>query len=657
VDSGDSVSDPGEVITQHRPISPDIKNEQSTNGFNDTKNLKSDILQHQCHVVEEFGVRDSNDSFILEQSKSSRRKLRLKKDSLQGQASKRYEGSVRHGDSDTMSTDLSRLMNGAHRPLRERFVKTNTRSCNPKFSEKYHCSSNRLRDRYDFQSCSCSQNADYRPKDRYHMPAIRSGREIKITNKTDPTMDMPRSLYRGSKYSYGCFIPDNCVLPKGKLSSNTLGRDIIHTRKIWEPMDARRRGSRGNSGSDVNSRAAVAANQSEGLEFEKADTECSSEISGNLSKDDTMSSHESCVSDRTTSSTGFVTVTKSGCFSKDGAVSSSMSTSCGDPTLSSSSSDNCSSCLSEGDSSSTSSGAQNGESSSTSDSEDASPQSEGRDDTSHNKCRTNGGSSFMRTSAEFEVTSCEAANFPREEPRKAAQISDNGGFGFVTPPQHQHILPMHDQSIHMPIFSSPAVGYQNQSAVSWQASPNGLVPFPQPNHFVSPPSPLGYSLPASHSSEFGMQYNPLQAISASLFNARDHSLYQPNNRVYVSSPKEQMKNFSITEPVSSESPLERQFPDRPIPSKPPSNGQNGSAGNAYRLHDDSSSFSLFHFGGPMVATTRFPVSLIEESKEESNGRSTPKSAAAQADIACSKDMSIEEYSLFSTGNTARFSIF
>ena len=66
---------------------------------------------------------------------------------------------------------------------------------------------------------------------------------------------------------------------------------------------------RGNSGSDVNSRAVVVVNKSEGPEFEKADTECSSQISGNLSKDDTMSNRESCVSDRTTSSTGFVTMT------------------------------------------------------------------------------------------------------------------------------------------------------------------------------------------------------------------------------------------------------------------------------------------------------------------------------------------------------------
>ena len=83
----------------------------------------------------------------------------------------------------------------------------------------------------------------------------------------------------------------------------------------------------------------------------------------------------------------------------------------------------------EGDSSTTSSGAQNGESSSTSDSEDASPQSEERDDASHNKCRTNGGSSFMRTSSEFEVAGCVTADFPREEPR---QISDNRDFGCMT---------------------------------------------------------------------------------------------------------------------------------------------------------------------------------------------------------------------------------
>lgn len=655
VDSADSVSDPGEVITLHRPSSPDIKDDESSNGCIDTKNLKNDNLRHQCLVDEEFGVRDSSGSFILEQSKSSRRKLRLKKDSLLGQASKWYEGSVRHDESDALLTDSCRLTNGGHRPLRERFVKTNMRNCNPKFSEKYHCSSNRLRDRYDFQSCSCSQNSDYRPKDGYHMSTVRSIREIKTANKTEPTIDMPRPSYRGSKYSHGCFLADNCALPKGKLSSGTPGRDIIHTRQVWEPMDARRKGTRSNSGSDVNSRAAVVTNQSEGIEFDKTDVECSSEISGNLSKDDTMSNHESCRDGRKTSGTGFGTVTKSDC---DALFPLPVGNSCVDPTMSSSSSDNCSSCLSEGDSGTSSSSAQNGESSSTSDSEDASPQSEGMDATSDNQCRTNGGSSFMRTSTEFERVGCTAGNFPKDEPRKAAQFPDIGGFGFDTSSQQPHILPMHNQSIHMPVFSSPAVGYHSQNAVSWQAPPNGLMPFHQPNHFVFSPNPLGYSLPVPRSSEFGVQYNPLQTITTPLYNARQHSLCQTNNGAYAASSREQIKSFRVAEPPSNMSPLERRFPDKQMPLKPASKVQNGNAGSASRLQDENNScFSLFHFGGPMAGATGFnasPVSL----KEDNTGRSTPESAAAQADVTCSKeDSTIEEYSLFSTGNGARFSIF
>lgn len=652
VDSGDSVSDPGEVITPGELITPDIKVEQSF----DTKNLQNDGLRHHCSADEEFGVRDSNGSFILEQSKSSRRKLRLKKDSLPGQASKWYEGSVQHDESDAMLTDSSRLMNGAHRPLRERVMKINTRASNPKFSEKYHSLSNRLRDRYDSQSCSCSQNGDYRPKDGYHMSTVRSVREIKTAHKPEPALDVPRPLYRGNKYINGCFIPENCVLPKGKLSSSSPGRDVIHTRQVWEPTDARRKGTRSNSGLEVNSRTVVVANQSVGMQ-DKTDNECSSEFPGNLCKADGLSNDfEGCEDVRKTSTTGFVTLTKSDCYSKDGALSPfSLAISCGDPTVSSSSSDNCSSCLNEGDISTSSSG-KNGESSSTSDSEDSSPQSEGRDDNPLNKCRINGEGSFMRTSAEFEVVDCVSANFPMDEPRKAVQISDNGGFRFDTPPPQQHILPMQSQSIHMPVFSPPAVGYHNQSTVSWQASPNGLMQFPQPNHFVFPPNPLGYSLPPPRSSEFGIHYNPLQAITTPVFNARHHPLYQPNNRVYVANPKEQIKNFSVAEPVSCVSPLERQFPERRMPSKAPSNGQILSAGNPSRPSDCGSSFSLFHFGGPTAAAKGFNAAA--SLNEESTGRLTAISAAAEADVTCSKeDATIEEYSLFSTGNGARFSIF
>ncbi|ONK65349.1 uncharacterized protein A4U43_C07F36200 [Asparagus officinalis] len=638
LDSGDSVSDPGEVVTPHRPISPDVEDEQSPNGCIDTKNLKSDSLQHQCHIDEETGVQDSNSSFIIEQSKSSRRKMRLKKDSLSGPAPKWYDDSGHHDGSDTILTDSSRLNNGGHRPMRERVVKTNTRSCNPKFGEKYHSSSNRQRERYDSQSCSCNQNSDYRQKDGFQISTMRPVREIKTTYRTEAMLDMPRPMYRGSKYGHGCFTPDSCAPPRGKLSSSSPSRDIIHTRQVWEPMDSRRKGTRSNPGSDVTSRAAVVANQCEEIQLGKADTEHSSP------KADTLSSgYEDCEDSKNSSSTGFVTVMKSECYSKDGAVSSfSMNNSCVDPTMSSSSSDNCSSCLSEGDISTSSSG-KNTESSSTSDSEDASPQSEGRDDDSLNKCWINGGSSFTRTSAESEVADY-VTNFPRDEPRTSAPVSDNGVFRFNTPPpQQQHSLPMHNQNNHMPVFSSPSTGYHNQSAFSWQASPNGLMPFPQPNHFVYPANPLGYSLPAPHSSEFGMQYNPLQSITTPLFTARHHSLYQNSNRFYVTNPKEQFRNLTAEEPVSTE----RQFRDRRMPSKLPPNGQNGIKGNASRPRGSSSSFSLFHFGGPTVGAT-----------EESTGRTALKSVSSHADISCSKvDTEIEEYSLFSTGNGARFSIF
>ncbi|KAJ6844939.1 uncharacterized protein M6B38_288255 [Iris pallida] len=630
------------MVTSTQPISPDIKDESSSNGCIDTKSLNSDSIQDHCHIDEEF--RDSNASFILEQSKSSRRKLRFKKDSHPGQASKRYDDTVHHDESDCKLVSASRLMNGGPRLLRERVVK-NVRNCNSKFSEKFHCSNTRFRDRYDLQSCSCSPNGDYRIKDSgYNLSNIKSGREMKSMTKSEPAGDMDRPLYRGSKYSQGCFIPQNCALPKGKVTTGTPTRDAIHRKQVWEPMNARRKGNRSSCDPDCTMRSVDVAEQT--IEDNKAASGCSSEIPGDVCKPDTMSNNESHEDDRRISCSGFVPVTKSECYLKDGEESCFPTINkCGDPVPSSSSSDNCSSCLSEGDSSISSSSAQNTESSSTSDSEDASPQSEGRVDTS-STYKTNVGSSFTRPSTEFSMSSC-IAHVPREERGNTFHNFENGGYEFdMFPPKH--ILPIQGQNVHhMPVFPPSTVGYHNQSPVSWPATPaSGLMQFPQTGHFVFPPSTLGYSLPAACPSEFGMQYNSRQAATPPLFNAHHHSAYQAGNRVYPPNPKEQSRCSRVDEP-------------RMLSLKPPSSGHNGSVGNASRSRDDeSSSFSLFHFGGPIAVAAGLNASSVSQ-KEGSTGRmvSSSSASAAQVDTSSKEKMAVEEYSLFSAGNAAMFSFF
>ncbi|KAJ6809502.1 uncharacterized protein M6B38_161760 [Iris pallida] len=654
VESGDSISDPGDIITPTRPMSPDMKDELSSNGCVDTNSLKSDNIQDNCHIDGEFSVRDSA-SFILEQSKSSRRKLRFKKDSHTGLAAKWYDDTVHHGESDSKLVSGSRLMNGGHRLLRERGVK-NARNCNSKFSEKFHCSSTRLRG-YEFQSCSCSPNGDYRKDSGYNLSTIKSGREMKYSTKSEPTGDMSRSLYRGSKYNQGRFIPENCALPKGKVATGTPSRDVIHTKQVWEPMDTRRKGNRSNSDPDCTMRSVDVAEQTGEAEVGKAASECSSEIPGDVGKDGTLSNYEGREEDRKNPCSVFVSVTKSDCYSKDDEDSCfPTGNKCGDPVPSSSSSDSCSSCLSEGDGSISSSSAQNTESSSTSDSEDASPQSEGRVDTSSNKYKTNLGSSLTRPSTEFSMASC-VAHVPREERGNTANFFDGGGYEFDMFPR-QHRLPIHGQNIHMPVFPPSTVGYHNPAPVSWPATPaSGLMQFPQTCHFLFPPSTLGYALPAARPSEFGMQYNSLQAATPPLYNTHHHYMYQTGNRANPPNPKEQSRRSSVCELTTNGNRLERSTPKRQLPSKPPSSGHTSSVGNASRPRDDFSSFSLFHFGGPVAVAAGQNASSVSR-KEETTGRMVPSLASApRADTSSKENMPVEEYSLFAAGNGAMFSFF
>ncbi|EHA8588005.1 hornerin-like [Cocos nucifera] len=722
VKSGDSVSEPGDIALLP---GPNVTDEQTSIDNINMKNPKNDSLHHQCHVDGELGARDGNGSFVLEQSKSLRRKLRFGKDSLVDQASSWYDkhqssisnesSSIQQDEPDSNGCTMSssRGLNGLHRPSRERVVRSSARNCNMKYSDKFHCSNSRMRDRFDFQACSCIQQADYKGKDGYHICTVRSASEIKIANKTEATLDMPRSFYRSVKYNNGCFVSDSTVFSKGKHVGGTHGKDIFHTKQVWEPLNTRKKCSRSSSDPDFTLGTTVKVDPSEEARFDEDKNEhqqpcnvleaihfCSSDHSVSSGKAGTFRSyqlHENTRKDSNTSVSsaqngkqkGFVPAAKLDCYSKNGAKEEvdscpimstfPMNKTC-DPVANSSSSDNCSSCLSEGDASTSTSSTQNAESSSTSDSEDASQQSDGRDtstcdgnnfhkyldETVDSNHRTNGCDSFTKTTACFAAESCTVPNFSRESSTKAVHNPENGRFGFTMAPSQQHMLSVHNQSIHVPLFPSPTMGYHNHGATSWSATPtNGLMPFSQPSQYVLH-SPLGYSLQANQSSDFCMQYSALQPLSAPAFDANQHSLYRTANRVNSASSKEQYRNLdscgfhqvnAVGELIGRNHPLEKSFPSRQVPSKPPSEGQHGSVENASRSHNDSRSFSLFHFGGPVdgVAAGFNPNSLSIE--EETTGGFVSKLPAAQAHTCSKEETKIEEYSLFSARSGVSFSFF
>ncbi|XP_072991013.1 uncharacterized protein [Typha latifolia] len=712
-DSGDSISDQGDIAELITPLSPDITDEQSPSG-SINKNISFDNLEHQCHMDGELNARDDGTySFVLEQSKSSRRKLRFRKESIHEQISGWYdshrsvisiEHSIQQDESGTVEcTTASRNISGLHKLSRERLVKNNSRNCNLKFSEKLHNSNSRMRDRYDFHSCNCSQQGDYRIKDGYHIKMARSGREIKTANKTAPALDTPRPFHRSIKYNHICYPSDSSVASKGMHAGGTPNKDVLHTKQVWEPMDTRKKSSRnslnitlGNSvkvdpSEDLEANANVNGFQQPQAGLESHDDLYSSEHSGTCRKVDTFNSHQVCQDRGKNSGTcqfgtyngsqnGFAMITKSDCFLKNGGEEEEVDSGTvplsnnSDPVANSGSSDNCSSCLSEGDSNSSSSSssltAQNAESSSTSDSEDSTLHSDGRDTSacsdkifrkypheSSVRNNTDADGSMTRTPAGSPPRRCTKFHLSEEDPRKAVHSSNYDRLMVDMAPS-QHLLPVHNQNMQIPIFPSPTLGYHNQA--SWSASTNGLLPYAQPDNFPCP-SPFGYGLAATQPSESSLDYSTLRPSATSFYSGRQ-SLYRPGNRINSISPKEQYRstnscgNLQISatvEPIGNRRSIESPFLNMQLPTTPQSMGQSGSIEKAAKLNNGNPSFSLFHFGGPMAGV----AGTSRSSKEETNGGLVSNLPAVQTRSCAKEETIVEEYSLFSARNGTTFSFF
>ncbi|KAJ4979503.1 hypothetical protein NE237_010283 [Protea cynaroides] len=707
INSGDSISEIGDSSIAEP--SQDIQDEQFSNGCVPLamRNHKNDSLWHVCNTSDgEVSVRDRNGLFTIEQSKSSRRKLRFRKEFQSDPASKWYNRrqtpvtSVNvplHDESDTRVhfahvENPSRCSN-ENRQIRNNRVKSDTRNCPFKSGEKYHCSNNRMRDRYDFHSCGCTQNKGYRSKDGPLVSVVRSCREVNTMSKSDSASDTSRPFYRSNKYNNGCYIPDNCGILKGKVVSGnvTSSRDFLHVKKVWEPMESRKKYPRSNSDSDVILGSTYKVGDYEegrcnGVEtllqqsvnpLESPNELFSSEKSGKAGdlicdqsqKDDTGNeSQDISQGIEKGCQNGFGLGDKSLYGSKDAA----------------SSSDNCSLCLSEGDNSSAFSSTQNVESLSTSDSEDASQQSEGGDASRcgqndflkcldvgvENKQHANGRESLPNITPGFPVSTCMVgSSSPGDPPVKYAHNPNGGRVTIDMGSQQQCVLPpIHNQSLHFPVFPAPStMGYYHQHPASWSAAPaNGLLPFSQPNPYLFT-SPLGYGLAANRPSHFCMQYSALQPLTTPVLNVGQLPPYQHVNNSNGLTSKGQNKYSrlngeqgvtKLADTVISKCPLEREdLNDRALP-ETPSHGEDGPSGHTAILSRDSTNFSLFHFGGPIAVATGnnfYPV----PSKEGDLGDFPPNSRANPApfDSCTMKETTVEEYSLFAASNGTRFSFF
>ncbi|XP_039057121.1 uncharacterized protein LOC120200316 [Hibiscus syriacus] len=205
----DSVSDTGDIIVSG-PGSPDVQADQFLDG-----NSVSSLQNHSFDSSDGEGTKitDGNGTFIIEQSKFSRRRLEFHNDGqidLSTKWSDRCQLAVVSESSPVNRSEprqqsenfeaSSSNFNGLNRQLRISNAKSNGRNGSVKYAEKFQCS-NGWSDRCDFYSSSCSQQNEYRAKIEPHMSATRVGQEPKSVIKTESKFAMSKQVYSGNKYN------------------------------------------------------------------------------------------------------------------------------------------------------------------------------------------------------------------------------------------------------------------------------------------------------------------------------------------------------------------------------------------------------------------------------------------------------------------------
>ncbi|KAK8928609.1 hypothetical protein KSP39_PZI017252 [Platanthera zijinensis] len=642
--SEDSLCDLGDNKTPVEPIFSDITDNTSVYEYFDTATLQSDSPCHQGYLEEGSHFSEINGSLPHEQSRSSRRKLLFKRVTLQDQAPKWY-GKHRSSFTNAMSIQQessiklkasSRCLTGGRHPFRERVARVESRNCiGTRIKEKFHSSQDRIHDAYDSQPCRTAHPGEYRPKDRNHISTIRGGREVKSSNTADLLGNLSRQPSHYNKHNRGCYVPDNGMVPKGKLVVlGASGRDPSHARQVWEPTDARKKYNRSNLGANVTSTTDAKTHPSKEtrIDTDEKDHEPSAEVSSsdfsqkNSKVDSMMSSanHMDGCNDLRKSDS------RNPCSCQGKFLQTEKSLCCSKANMISSSSDSCSSCPSEGDSTTSFSSTSTVETSSISDSEDAAQVLDQRDIS-----KSNGDAHHLRQCSSPHTASHQVTTSELDESRKVGYSSAGGSSKFIVPATQQTIH-MHKHSP-IPTFPSEIMHFENQSMMAWPGAPiNGSSPFPRHHHYMFP-SPVGFGLPANRSPGFAMHYNALQPPII----VEQHHLCPG---IFRASTDEQSKNSTVfREERVTEVAAQTMNESR---EHPPSEWTR-------RSQERENSFSLFHFGGPPVGSAAAYGVKLEYAKEHT-GHSL-KSVESQDNISCSmEETKIEEYSLFATKNSSRF---
>ncbi|KAM3288825.1 hypothetical protein P3S67_022255 [Capsicum chacoense] len=653
----DSVSEAGEVNLSS-PLSPNDEDEQLLDGYNHPS-----MQIHSDDYFEEFNMNEGNDSFATDHVRHSGR-LKFRKEFEPDSSQKWFDGrrfAVVSGNGGAASKyeprhrcdnfEASRSTNRLNKQLRSNAAKSSMKDGASKFGEKLNCSNMRMYDRYDSSVCSCNQHVDDRGKLYPNMP--RGIGNNKPVNKSGCESDICKPYY-GTKYNQVEYVRENCARPKSKMAirNNLSSRDSSVTKKVWEPMELRKKYPRSSSDSDVTLRSSTFQIESSGIYKHPEPS-----ISNNLGVSNPLQINEEKgiqelknFSSETKSdcTNGFHLEDKSLCYVKEVAEDevdsclmprSSSQRTLGLSQSSSSNSDNCSSCLSEGDSATSFSNLHNSESSSTSDSEDCSKNSEGRETSEITQnafveCYEVAQGKINATDRSEDVSSLTpnsggtttVGSFPTTAASANANV--NGTLG-MRPQSFRP--PVHNQGTHFPRFQVPAMDYYYQAPPSWATAPaNGFMPFPHPSHYVFA-SPFSYGLNAN--THF-MQHGALQHLIPPPINPAHVPVFQSVAPTNDSCSKENVKVSTVGR---LKDPHHEANVQRMAPVGQHAMEKSTTVGSGENEESRNSGFSLFSF-------TPDPFSLKEGIVRNISSNLTTNHIAG--DSGCNKKEPIEEYNPF-----------
>lgn len=651
----DSVSEAGEVNLSS-PLSPNDEDDLLLDGYNHpSMQINSD------DYFEEFNMNEGNGSFPADHMRHSGR-LKFRKEfepdsslkwfdgrrfavSGSGGAASKYEPRHRCDN-----FEASRSTNRLNKPLRSNAAKSSMKDGASKFAEKLNCSNIRKYDRYESSDCSCNQHSDDRAKLYPNM--ARGIGNNKPVSKLGCESDISKPYY-GTKYNQVEYARENCARPKSKMAirNNLSSRDSSVIKKVWEPMELRKKYPRSSSDSDVTLRSSTFQIESTGI-----DKHPEPSISNNLGVSSSLQLNEekgiqelrkSSSETKSNCASGFHLEDKSLCYVKEVAEDevdsclmprSSSQRTLGLSQSSSSNSDNCSSCLSEGDSATSFSNPHNSESSSTSDSEDCSKNSEGRETSevmqnAFAECYEVAQEKRIATARGEDVSSLTpnsvgtpVGSFPNTAASTNANV--NGTLGMR--PQSLR-PPVHSQGTHFPRFQVPAMDYYYQTPPSWATAPvNGFMPFPHPNHYVFA-TPFSYGLNAN--AHF-MQHGALQHLIPPPINHGHLPVFQS---VTPTSDRCIKENARVSTVGRLKDPHQEANVQRMAPVGQHTMEKSTTAGSGETEESRNSGFSLFSF-------TPDPFSLKEGMVRNLSSNLTTNHIADES--GCNKKEPIEEYNPF-----------